>query len=76
MQTRIFRDGKPIFEGKQNPVDLSRQTDLQAIKSSSAITLGTNMQSGDYVLQIVITDNSAKEKNKIATQFVQFEIVE
>ncbi len=76
MQTRMFRDGKLIFEGKQHPVNLSSQTDLQTIKSSSAITLGTGMQSGDYVLQIAITDNSAKEKNKIATQFVQFEIVE
>ena len=32
------------------------------------------MQTGDYILQIIITDNLAKEKRKITTQFVQFEL--
>ncbi|MBA3633330.1 MAG: VWA domain-containing protein [Acidobacteria bacterium] len=76
MRTKIFRDGKLIFEGKQTPVDLSGQTDLQHINASGALNLGTEMQAGDYVLQIVVTDALAKDKNKIATQFVQFEIVE
>ncbi|MEO8073555.1 MAG: VWA domain-containing protein, partial [Acidobacteriota bacterium] len=74
-QTRLFRDGKLIFEGKQIPVNLAGQTDLQIIKTFGAINLGTEMQTGDYVLQVITTDNSAKEKNKIAAQFVQFEIV-
>ncbi len=73
-QIRIFRDGKPIFEGKNQPFELLQQTDLQRIKSAGAISLGSEMQTGDYVLQIVITDNLAKEKRRIATQFVQFEI--
>jgi hypothetical protein len=34
------------------------------------------MSAGDYVLQIVGTDALAKAKSKIATQFVQFEIVQ
>ncbi len=75
-QVRIFRDGKIIFEGKQIPVNLSGQTDLERVKATGAINLGTEMTVGDYVLQIVATDASAKEKSKIATQFVQFEIVE
>lgn len=75
-RTRIFRDGKLIFDGKPIPVDMAGQTDLQRIKFIGAINLGTEMGAGDYVLQIVTTDNAAKEKQKIATQFVQFEIVE
>lgn len=75
-QVRLFRDGKIIFEGKQIPVELSGQTDLERIKGIGAINLGSEMSAGDYVLQIVATDALAKEKNKIATQFVQFEIVE
>ena len=74
-QTRLFRDGKIIFEGRQIPVSLAGQTDLQIIKSFGAINLGTEMEIGDYILQIITTDNSAKEKNKVAAQFVQFEIV-
>ncbi len=38
------------------------------------MSLGSEMQTGEYVLQIVVTDNLAKEKRRIAAQFVQFEI--
>lgn len=75
-QTRMFRDGKLIFEGKQSPVGILGQTDLQRIQTVGALNLGAEMPPGDYILQIVATDNLAKEKQKIATQFVQFEIIE
>ncbi len=75
-QIRMFRDGKIIFEGKQTPVNMSVQTDLERIKITGAVNLGTEMTAGDYVLQIVVTDALAKEKSKIATQFVQFEVIE
>ncbi|MGI8642256.1 MAG: VWA domain-containing protein [Pyrinomonadaceae bacterium] len=74
-QIRLFHNGKLNFEGKQVPVSLAGQTDLQIIRSLGAINLGTEMQAGDYILQTVVTDNAAKDKYKIATQFVQFEIV-
>jgi hypothetical protein len=74
MQVKIFRDGKPVFEGKQIPLALPEQTDMQRIKSNGALNLGNEMQPGDYVLQIIVIDNLAKEKRKIATQFVKFEI--
>ncbi len=74
-QTRMFHDGKLLFEGKQIPVSLTGQTNLQIIQYSGAINLGTEIPTGDYILQIVTTDNSAKEKNKVAAQFVQFEVV-
>ncbi len=74
-QTRIFHDGKLIYEGKQVPVNLTGQTDLRIIKTAGAMNLGTEMPTGDYVLQIVTTDASAKEKNKVTAQFVQFEII-
>ncbi len=76
MQTKVFRDGKPIFEGKPKPIDSPGQTDSQHISAFGALNLGTEMQLGDYVLQIIITDSLAKEKSKIAAQFVQFEIVD
>ncbi len=73
-QIRMFRDGKIVFEGKNQPFELLEQTDLQRIKSAGALSLGSEMQTGDYVLQLVITDNLAKEKRQIATQFVEFEV--
>ena len=75
-QMRLFRDGKVVFEGKLQPVPVFPGPDPKAIDFSSALALGNDMAPGDYVLQVTITDNLAKEKHKSAVQFVQFEIVE
>ncbi|HEY0458020.1 MAG TPA: VWA domain-containing protein [Pyrinomonadaceae bacterium] len=75
-QLRLFRDGQLVYEGTQLPLDLSAQTDLQRIWGIGALDLGSQTPSGDYILQIVVIDNLAKEKRRLATQFVQFEITE
>jgi VWFA-related protein len=75
-QTRIFREGKLIFEGKPQPVITENQTDSQVVSLSGSLNLGTEMPLNEYVLQIVVTDNLAKEKRKIATQYIQFEIIQ
>jgi len=75
-QIRIFRDGKLLLDGKQIPIEVAGQTDLERVKSTGAINLLNTMQAGDYILQIIITDNLAKEKRRISTQFVQFEIIQ
>lgn len=74
--TRIFRDGKLFFTGKEIPLPIQGQKDPQKFNFEGALSLGTTMLPGDYILQIVVTDNLAKEKRRVATQFVQFEIVE
>ena len=74
-QTRVFRDGKQIFESSQNPVDPAG-LQASAVAFSAALALGTGMLPGDYVLQVVITDDLAKAKSNSAMQFVQFEIIE
>ena len=71
---RIFRDGKLLFEGNESPVPVAGQSNPAHLNMSGALTLGTIMQPGDYVLQVVVTDKLAKDKYKIATQFNQFEI--
>ena len=73
-QLRIFRDGKSLLDGKSVPLDVSGQSDLLRLKSVGALSLGGEMQAGEYILQIVVTDSLAKQKRQIATQFVQFEI--
>ncbi len=72
---RLLRDGKIILDGKENPVQLDGQTNFQQIAYSGGFGLGDELPAGDYILQIVVTDNSAKEKRNLAAQFVQFEIV-
>lgn len=75
-QIRVFRDGKLILNGKPIPFSLEGQTDFGKLNFMGALALGGGMEAGDYVLQIIITDNLQKNKRKLATQWVQFEIVE
>lgn len=75
-QTRIFRDGKLVFDGKFNPFKLEGQTDFRKLNLIGAFALGSEIPVGDYVLQIVVIDNAAKKKNRLTTQWVQFEVVD
>lgn len=73
-QTRIFQDGKMIFEGK--PALLNSTEQEEGRKTAlGAISLGSIMPPGDYVLQVIVTDNFNKNKSKSVSQLVQFEIV-
>lgn len=73
---RVFRDGKVVLDGKDQPLDVSGQIDMQRLRSGGAMTIGGKMLPGDYILQIIVTDSLAKPKQRTTTQFVQFEIVE
>ncbi|MBA2340958.1 MAG: VWA domain-containing protein [Pyrinomonadaceae bacterium] len=75
-QIRLFRDGQQIFAGSPLPFDANGQTDLKRLAAAGRLQLGTNLQPGEYILQIVVTDTLAKEKYRITTQWTNFEIVE
>lgn len=75
-QTRIFRNGKLVYTGSPALVSLTGQTDLQRITAGGRLQLGADFPVGEYVLQIVITDNSNKVKPRIATQWIDFEVVQ
>jgi VWFA-related protein len=74
-QVRLFRNGQPAFVGKEIPLDLSDQPDLKRLRVGAAVQLGMEMEPGEYVLQIVVTDLLAKEKRRVASQWIDFEIV-
>ncbi|MBA3255412.1 MAG: VWA domain-containing protein [Pyrinomonadaceae bacterium] len=74
-QLRLFRNGEQIFAGNELPVNLQNQPDLKRLGAAGALQLGTNMLPGEYVLQIVVTDLLAKEKRRVASQWIDFEIM-
>lgn len=74
-QVRLFRNGQQIFAGEERLVDATNQTDLKRLAVGGAMRLGTEMEPGEYVLQVIATDPLAKEKHRIATQWIDFEIV-
>ena len=53
-QMRLFRDGKEVFAGKETPFDTSQQTDFTRLPVAGAIQLGSDMEPGDYVLQVIV----------------------
>ncbi|HJR06846.1 MAG TPA: VWA domain-containing protein [Pyrinomonadaceae bacterium] len=75
-QTRLFRDGEPVYNGEARPLNLtSPLPDPERIQLGGSIKLGSNLPPGEYVLQIVVTDLLATGKHRTATQWIDFEIV-
>ena len=74
-QVRLFRNGQQIFAGREVAFDATGQLDLKRITAAGAIQLGTQMAPGEYVFQVIVTDLLAKEKYKVVTQWLDFEIV-
>ncbi|HEV2860749.1 MAG TPA: VWA domain-containing protein [Pyrinomonadaceae bacterium] len=75
VQTRLFREGQPVYEGRPQPVGLANQTDMKRLVFASRLRLGPALVPGDYVLQVVVTDLLAKEKQRVTTQWIDFEVV-
>lgn len=76
IQARLYRNGELVFTGKEVPFELRDQTDPKRLGGGGAIQLGTEMKPGEYVLQIVVSDLLAKEKHRVTTQWVDFEILQ
>lgn len=74
-QLRMFRDGQPFFTGKETALNTKGQADLKRITIGGALQLGRDMAPGEYVLQITAIDPLADEKHRVATQWIDFELV-
>jgi VWFA-related protein len=74
-QVRLFRDGKLVFAGKENPFAVSSVADLKRLFAGGSIQLGTDLTPGEYVLQVIVSDQLADQKHRTATQSMDFEIV-
>jgi len=74
-QTRLLRDGQPVFTGKVVPLDVSQQADMKRLSVGGRLRVGPELIPGDYVLQIFVTDLFVPTKPRAATQSIDFEIV-
>ena len=71
--TRLFRDGQQIYDGKPIPLQTIAQQDPKHLVGAGAMRLGANIQPGDYVLQVIVTDKLG-EKQRTASQSIDFEV--
>jgi len=74
-QTKIFRDGNVVYEGPLKPIDVAAQKDMDRIAAGGGVQLGTALEPGEYLLEVVVTEPSVKEKRRTATRWIDFEIV-
>lgn len=74
-QIRLFRDGKQVFSGDELPFNLAGQTDMRRLVVASALELGTDLAPGEYIFQITVSDTLADKKYRVATQWMDFEII-
>jgi VWFA-related protein len=74
-QMRLFREGKEAFTGKLLPYNAGQQTDMKRLDAGGRLIVGGNLEPGEYVLQVTVTDLLAKNKRQsTATQWIGFEI--
>lgn len=73
---RIFQGEKLLMDGKPSAFDARSRKDPETFNYAGAIALGNEMSPGDYVLQVIVVDKLSKGKRGLASQWVQFEIVE
>lgn len=74
VQTRLFREGRMLYEGRPAPFETSQQADLKHLLAGGSIKLSAAAPPGDYVLQLIVTDALAKDKYRTATQWIDFEL--
>ena len=73
VQTRIFREGKQVYAGRPIPLHTAG-SDPKRLVAGGTMRLGQQIGTGDYVLQVIVTDKQAKDKYPTATQAMDFEI--
>lgn len=72
VQAKILQSDRAVVQGNPIKFDASGQPDPKHVKISGNMLLNNNLQAGDYVLQLIVTDKASKQ---VSTQIFPFEIV-
>lgn len=70
-QVIVTLDGKPVFTGAKTPVAPDAK---EAVPIGGELTLGLNMQPGEYELQFTVWDRAAEKKFGLASRAIDFEV--
>ncbi|HKE58946.1 MAG TPA: VWA domain-containing protein, partial [Pyrinomonadaceae bacterium] len=75
LQARLYRDGKVVYTPPVMTVDASKAPDLARVATEGVVRLENKLEPGPYYLELVVTDELAKDKQQQAIQWIDFEIV-
>jgi VWFA-related protein len=74
MQTKLYRDGKPVKANPETPVEI-KDASADRTLLTDVIRLTPELEPGNYYLQVAITEKPTKGKPVPVVQWVEFEIV-
>ena len=75
-EIRLFRDGKLVMSTRDAPLeDGPLQLDPKRLSAQGELLLKRDLEPGQYVLQIVITNDLPRGRDVTASQTIDFEIV-
>jgi VWFA-related protein len=75
-QVILYRNGVELHKSKAEAVELNGMSDFKRIPIRRKFQLEDSMQPGEYVLQFLVRDNEAKEKENLTAQTLSFRVTE
>ena len=75
LQMRLLREGKPVFTGKVVPLDVTKEPNPKRVSTGGRLRLGPDLTPGEYVLHVVVKNTTDPKKQRVASQWIDFEIV-
>ena len=75
IQARLFREGRQVYAGQPQPFDPGQPSGPARVEAAGRLQLGAALEPGEYVLQVVVTDGLAGKSHAVATQWIDFELV-
>jgi VWFA-related protein len=72
-QVRLFQAARQVYAGKMIPI-IAAASYARRVAAIGHLQLGTNLAAGEYILQVIVVDKLAKEKQQVAEQWIDFEI--
>ena len=70
----LYRDGVKLYKSEVEAIEPSGVSDFKRIPIQRKLHLEDSMQPGDYVLQFLVKDNNAKEKESLTAQTLSFRV--
>ena len=73
-QFNLYRDGRPVYTSPETPLKTGPQADLSRLVASGTLRLGTALEPGEYIFQVVARDTLAPQRYRTASQWTDLEV--
>jgi len=73
---RLLRNGRELYRGPLRPLILAAQSRWNRVAIQGRINLGRDLEHGEYILEILVSDTLADRRRGTASQIIDFEIAD